>query len=165
MNHVLLLALALVFLVPVAQADAPLFQGSHPALLAITVSDFENTGYGDSHATWYVYEANVEKVVAGEMFEDIVSFALLQTLQLKPVFPAQFVLVVDMGNSELEDTLGTNYHAISMRKAEETVCFMIDIADVFPDLALFDEIVSSPNSDSTGQTCYKAKALLDGLLE
>jgi len=160
MKCVKIVALVLPLIALVACADSPVLDENRHALLAVTITDFEDSGWGDHHATWYVYEAEVEKVIAGQFEERAIRFALLQTFDTRPVFPAQYILVDDFGDSELADAFDTKIHALSMIKAEETACFVIDPAELFPENPRFNEIAQCPKEYCFSLTCYESKKLL-----
>ena len=152
--------LVLILVAPVACAESLVHGEDDHALLAVTITDFDDSDWGDHHATWYVYEAQVEKVIAGHFTESEIKFALLQTFDARPIFPAQYILVNGFGDSGLADALGTKIRALSMIKAEETVCFAIDPAEVFPKNPRFNESTPCPKDSCIALTCYESKRLL-----
>ena len=152
------LVLLLVLLPSIVSAESPPYAENDPVLLAVTITDFGSTGHGDRDAVWQFYDADVEYVIAGSLIEKTVRFAHLDVMRLGRVFPAQFVMLFDMEDTNLGKTLGIKYHAVEMEKAEKTACFNLNPAALFPGNSRFDETVPAPVS--TVGTCYASKSLL-----
>ena len=142
----------------VAIAGKNPFDGLEPSLLAVTISDFEVSASHDSHSSWWTYKAVVEKTVAGPKYEGEITFVIAKALDLRRVFPAQFILVFEDDDIGLEQQFGTRMVGINMYDAKEIVCFSFDLADVFPKDSRFD--LSSVNSGFVSEYCYESSYLL-----
>ena len=158
MNFLTKLTLILVFLSSLVSAEPPPYAEYDPVLLAVTITDFGSTGRLDGDAVWYFYDADVDYVIAGNFAEKSVRFYHLDVMRLGRMFPAQFVTLLDMEDTDLGKALEIKYRAIEMDKAERMACFSFDPAELFPGNSRFDETVPAPKS--TVGTCYESKSLL-----
>ena len=132
----------------------------NPSLIAVTITDLEIDKSYDFHSRYWVYNAEVEATIAGPEYNGEIKFAIAKATDLRRVFPAQFVLIYEGDSEYLEERFGTVMEAISMHKAEETVCFRLDLAEVFPDDARFASKLG--DAESSDGNCYESRDLLRG---
>ena len=158
MNFLSKLAPLLVFSCSLVGAESPPIAEYDPVLLAVTITDFGSTGQMDGDAVWHFYDADVDYVIAGNFTEKSVRFYHLDVMRLGRIFPAQFVTLLNMEDTDLGNAFEIKYRAIEMDKAEKMVCFHFDPAELFPNNSRFGETVPAPKP--TVGTCYESKSLL-----
>ena len=147
------------FLCSLVDAEPPPYAEYDPVILAVTITDFGTTGHMDGDAVWHFYDADVDYVIAGNFTEKSVRFYHLDVMRVGRIFPAQFVTLLDMEDTDLGKALAIRYTAIEMDKAEKIACFgFVDPAELFPGNARFAETVPAPSA--TVGTCYESKSLL-----
>ena len=160
MNVLSNIAFSIAFLCSSALAEQPLFADEDPVLLAVTVTEFTKTYAVDGDAMWFIYEANVNSVVAGNFTATEVKFALLDVPGIPRNTVDQFVTLLDVEGSPLGDGLKIRYMAVEINKIEETVCFTISPAEVFPDDPRFKETVTVDSPGVVNNDCYKSETVL-----
>ena len=154
------IALAITFLCSSALASLPSFADEDPVLLAVTVTEFTNTHAVDGDAMWFIYEADIKTVVAGDFTETEVKFALLDVPGILRNTADQFVTLLNIEGSPLGDGLKTRYMAIEIKAIEEFVCFTFSPAKMFPDDPRFKKTVTVETPGVVNNYCYRSETVL-----
>lgn len=160
MRELARIALFSTLLPSAVQAEQPFFEEFAPSLLVVDVTSVEDTGIGDGHAYWYLLDADVRKVIAGEVSQETIRFAVLATPGHDWVYPKQIVTLIDIEGSGRDESLGVRYEALALQRIDPIVCFTFEPQEMFPNDRRFMATVTVDSYLGSRDACYRSESLV-----